>query len=80
MRKSLALAGLLALSALSACATTDIAALAESAEKLDPACGKRVNITITPVLIFGWPVPLVSGTYAKSCNPDQFATPAGPVL
>lgn len=70
MRKSLALA-LVAL-ALSACATTDIAALAESAEKLDPNCGKRVDLNVTPVLIFGWPVPLISGTYSKSCNPDQF--------
>jgi hypothetical protein len=75
MRKSIALAAIAAACLLSACTTTDVASLAESAEKLDPSCGKKVDLVVTPVLIFGWPVPLIAGTYSKSCNPDQFRQP-----
>lgn len=72
MRKSIALAALaLASMSLSACASTDVAALAQAANELDPGCYKNVDIRATPILLFGWPVPVVSVQYNKVCNPSQ---------
>lgn len=61
---------------LSGCATADIANLAKAANDLDPGCYKHVEITVTPVLLFGWALPIPSGRYEKTCNPDQ-AAPGG---
>lgn len=68
--KSLAI---LAALALAGCASFDPVRLAEAAEKLDPTCAKSVEINVTPLLIFGWPVPVVAGKYTKQC--DKVAAP-----
>jgi hypothetical protein len=57
--------------ALGGCATTSFADYAAAANDLDPGCFKDVSIQATPILIFGWPIPVISGTYRKVCNPDQ---------
>ena len=61
--------------ALSACATTSFTEYAKAANELDPGCKKEVEITAQPVLIFGFPVPVVSGVYKKTCEPRAEAPP-----
>ena len=70
-------AALAALS-LSACASVDPTKLAQAMNDLDPDCGKYTEINVTPLLVFGWPVPLITAKHIKSCNPDQL--PAQPSL
>lgn len=62
-----AAAGVFAIS-LAACQTVSLQEYAEAANTLDPGCGKKVHAQVQPVLIFGWPVPIVSGTYDKECK------------
>lgn len=57
--------------ALCGCASFDLAAYAEAANQLDPGCYKNVHLDVRPLLLPGWVVPVVSGTYDKTCNPDQ---------
>lgn len=70
------LAAALAPLALVACASFDPVAFAEAANTLDPHCGKRVSIKATPMLIFGFPLPVFSGEYDKQCEP----TPRPPAV
>lgn len=56
---------------LSACQTASFADYAKAANDLDPGCYKDVQLQVTPILIFGWPLPVVAGTYRKVCNPEQ---------
>lgn len=72
---ALAAAGLLA----SGCATTSFAEYAKAANELDPGCFKDVNVQATPILLFGWPIPVISGSFRKVCNPDQAPAQAAPV-
>lgn len=65
-----------ALVALTGCATQSFERYAEAANKLDPGCKKSVHIEVRPLLIFGWPVPLVSGTFDKECPGE--GSPARP--
>lgn len=60
---------------LGACSTVDLKGFAEAANELDPGCKKEVRATVTPVLLFGWPVPVISGEYYKGCNLEQGAGP-----
>lgn len=72
MKRSLHILALGAALALSGCATAfDPAKFAAAANDLDPNCYKHVEITVTPMLVFGWAVPIPSGRYVKTCNPDQ---------
>jgi hypothetical protein len=57
--------------ALSACQTTSLQEYAEAANTLDPGCAKKVHAQVQPVLIFGWPVPIVSGSYEKECKGSE---------
>lgn len=68
---AISLAVLAATLVMTGCATTSFADYAKAANDLDPHCFKDVNIQATPVLIFGWPIPVVSGTFRKVCNPEQ---------
>lgn len=45
---------------------------ADAANKLDPDCGKLVHVELIPMLMFGWVVPVVKGTYDKACHVEQF--------
>lgn len=58
-----------------ACASFDPAAFAEAANTLDPHCAKRVSIKATPMLIFGFPLPVFSGEYDKACEPEPRIPP-----
>jgi hypothetical protein len=84
MRK-IALAASVAI-ALAGCATPSLEQYAKAANDLDPGCGKRVHLSVTPVIVGAWVVPVIGGTYDKSCNPDQFnpspptPTNAGPFV
>lgn len=70
-----------------ACATP-VTDLVKAANELDPECGKLVDVRIGTNWIFGWPVPVVTGTYTKACKPEKLkavapvpaATPGGLVL
>ncbi len=53
-----------------ACATP-VADLVKAANELDPDCGKLIDIQLGSNWIFGWPVPVVTGTYKKACHPEQ---------
>jgi hypothetical protein len=66
--------------ALSACTTTSMADFVKSANELDPDCGKLVQATVTPMFIFGWPIPVVSGSYIKACKTDQIPGQTQPGL
>lgn len=63
---------------LAGCATPSLEQYAKAANDLDPGCGKRVHLSVTPVIVGAWVVPVVGGTYDKSCNPDQFGPSASP--
>lgn len=54
--------------ALTGCATGALQEYAEAANTLDPGCAKKVHVEVTPMLVFGWPVPLFSGTLDKECR------------
>lgn len=47
--------------------------LVKAANDLDPGCYKSVHVTATPMMLFGWAVPVFGGTYDKVCNPDKAA-------
>jgi hypothetical protein len=70
----LAVAGALALGG---CQTMSFAEYAAAANTLDPDCDKDVTVTATPMLIFGFPVPVIAGEYRKSCkrNPQAPVQP-----
>lgn len=53
---------------LAACQTVSLQEYAEAANTLDPGCAKKIHAQVQPVLIFGWPVPIVSGSYDKDCK------------
>lgn len=55
---------------LTGCATATFADYVEGANKLDPDCYKGVHVTATPMMIFGWAVPVFGGTYDKVCHPE----------
>ena len=79
-RRILAVLGLgfLALS-LSACATADLASVIKASDD-NPECFKAVHATVTPVMLFGWAVPLIGGTYDKVCHADKAPKPAPVVV
>lgn len=79
MKRLITLAACAVAVSLSACATFDPAAFAKAANDLDPGCYKHVEIKATPMLLFGWAVPVVGGEYVKTCNPGQ-AAPASPAV
>lgn len=54
--------------ALAGCQTMSLQEYAEAANTLDPGCAKKVQVDVRPVLIFGWPIPIVSGSYTKECT------------
>jgi hypothetical protein len=62
---------LIACLALAGCATNSFADYAKAANELDPGCSKKVHVEVRPLLVFGFPVPLVSGTLDKDCGPTQ---------
>lgn len=57
--------------ALSGCATTDVAALMQAAEAYDKDCYKRTEVKVVPMLVFGWPIPIISADHVKVCNPEM---------
>lgn len=71
--KRLPMLAILALAAvtLAGCITPSFTDYAKAANTLDPGCYKDVQIQAVPVLVFGWPIPVVSGTYRKVCNAEQ---------
>lgn len=66
--KALLLAALLPLCA---CATIDPVKLAEAANALDPECAKHFEVHVTPMMLLGWVVPVVSAEYVKDCKGTQ---------
>lgn len=60
-----------------ACATGDLAAVIKASDD-NPECYKNVHATVTPVMLFGWAVPLIGGTYDKVCHADK-APKAAPI-
>lgn len=60
---------------LAGCQSFSLADYAEAANDLDPGCYKDVDVRATPMVIMGWVLPVVSGSYRKVCNADQ--APAG---
>lgn len=69
--KILALA--LVAASLAACQTPTFAEYVEGANKLDPDCYKKVHVQATPMMIFGWAVPVFGGEYDKICHPELIA-------
>jgi hypothetical protein len=65
----------------SGCASFDPAAMAEAINKSDTTspCYKDVQVSVTPMMLFGWYVPIISGTFKKTCN-GQAQAPAVPAL
>lgn len=49
-------------------------AYTESANELDPNCGKKVHLRLEQREIIGWPItmPVLTGTYDKVCKPEVF--------
>lgn len=62
--------------ALTGCQTFSLEDYAAAANELDPDCYKNVHIDVKPLLLPGWIVPVVSGSYDKVCNADK--AKAGP--
>lgn len=58
-----------------ACQSVDLEAYARGANDLDPGCFKDVDVQVTPVFALGWVIPVVTGRYRKTCNPDQAIAP-----
>lgn len=56
---------------LAACQTVSLQEYAEAANTLDPGCAKKIHAQVQPVLIFGWPIPLVTGSYDKDCKGNE---------
>lgn len=71
---------MLAALSLGACQTFTLEEYAQAANDLDPKCGKRIHLEVTPIIIGFWVIPVISGSYDKSCNPDQFGAPLAPLV
>lgn len=55
---------------LSGCNTTDLAALINSSDS-NPECYKDVRVQVTPMMLFGYVIPIIAGTYVKTCHPEK---------
>jgi len=77
MKRALRLVAIVGLGLLTIACATPVTDLVKAANELDPDCGKLVDVRIGTNWIFGWPVPVVTGTYTKACHPEQLkAAPA----
>lgn len=79
--KAMTILAVAAALALGACQTTSFADYAAAANTLDPDCDKDVEVTATPMLFFGFPVPVIAGKYVKGCrrNPQAAEQSVGVV-
>jgi hypothetical protein len=65
-------AGLALALGLGGCQSFSLEDYAKAANTLDPECGKKVHLELTPIIMGFWVIPVIGGSYDKSCNPDQF--------
>lgn len=63
---------------LAACQSFSLEEYANAANTLDPDCGKKVDLELTPVIMGFWVIPVIGGSYHKSCHKEQFDGAAAP--
>lgn len=60
---------------LGGCITPDLSKWADATTKHGSGCYERKTVKVRPMLVFGWPVPLVDYDYEMVCNGPEAATP-----
>jgi hypothetical protein len=63
----------------SACSTADIAGLIKASEA-NKDCYMATSVTMTPMLLFGFVIPVFSGKFDKVCHADKAPRGIGPAL